>query len=481
MYNIVGYFADNKKVKSVEGFKIGTMTDTKQNKMGIMPINKLLLTMSLPMMVSMLVQALYNIVDSVFVAQISENAFTAVSMAFPVQNLMISVASGTAVGVNALLSRYLGAKEYEGASSVARHGIMLVFISYIIFALLGFFFSEMFFKAQTDNAEILECGTTYLKVCTVMSFGLFGQIIFERLLVSTGKTLFSMTSQIVGAVTNIILDPIMIFGLFGFPKLGVAGAALATVVGQVFGCILALLFNVFKNKEISIGFGNFKFSLKTVGNIYSIGVPSIIMMSITSVTVFALNKILMAFSSTAVAVLGAYFKFQSFVFMPIFGLNNGMIPIVAYNYGAKNKERVLKTIKCALLYAVCIMAIGIFVFWVFPDKLLLMFKAKGDMMTFGIEALRIISLSFTFAGVCIIISSVFQALGHGVSSMIMSIIRQIVVLIPAAYLLSLTGYVGAVWWSYPIAEIASVVTGLIFLKKIYKTTIANMEAGTDEV
>jgi len=456
------------------------MENIKQNKMGIMPINKLLITMSLPMMVSMLVQALYNIVDSIFVAQISENALTAVSLAFPVQNLMISVASGTAVGVNAILSRSLGAKDAEVASDAARHGILLVFLSYIVFALVGWFGSEAFFKLQTEIPEIIESGTVYLKLCCVLSFGVFGQIIFERLLVSTGKTMFSMTSQLIGAITNIILDPILIFGYFGAPKMGVAGAALATVIGQVLGCVLALIFNVVINKEINIGFGGFKLYPRMIKKIYAVGVPSIIMMSITSITVFSLNKILMVFSSTAVAVLGVYYKLQSFVFMPIFGLNNGMIPIVAFNYGARNKKRVIKTIKCAIIYACSIMVIGLAVFQIMPDKLLLLFKASPDMITLGSVALRTISLCFAFAGVNIILASVFQALGKGVSSMIMSIIRQLAVLIPVAYLLSLTGNVNAVWFAFPIAEIAAIITSLVFMRKIYNNTIRTLEE-SDEI
>lgn len=450
------------------------MTNTRENKMGVMPVNKLLLTMSLPMMVSMLVQALYNIVDSIFVAQISENALTAVSLAFPVQNLMISVASGTAVGVNAILSRSLGARDREGASSAARHGILLVFISYILFAIFGWYGSEAFFKLQTEIPEIIESGTIYLKLCTVLSIGVFGQIIFERLLVSTGKTIFSMISQMVGAVTNIILDPILIFGLFGAPEMGVAGAAVATIIGQFLGCIIAGIFNVFINKELNFSWGNFKFSLGMVKKIYAVGIPSIIMMSITSVTVFSLNKILMVFSSTAVAVLGVYYKLQSFVFMPIFGLNNGMIPIIAFNYGANNKKRVIKTIKCAVVYAISIMLAGLIVFQAIPDKLLLLFKASADMIELGCVALRTISLSFIFAGFCIIMSSMFQALGKGISSMVLSIVRQLVVLLPAAYLLSLSGNVNAVWWGFPIAEFGCVITAIILMKRIYNSTIKNL-------
>lgn len=450
------------------------MNNLKENKMGYMPINKLLLTMSLPMMLSMLVQALYNIVDSIFVAQISENALTAVSLAFPVQNLMISIASGTAVGVNAILSRDLGAKNPEGASSAAKHGIMLELFSCIVFTILGLFFSNIFFKLQTEDLEIIKYGTEYLTICTVISVGCFGQIICERLLVSTGKTIFSMTSQISGAIINIILDPILIFGWFGLPKMGVSGAALATVIGQVCGFIIALTLNIKKNHEINLSFKGFKLNTDTVKRIYAVGIPSIIMMSITSITVFSLNKILMKFSSTAVAVLGVYYKLQSFVFMPIFGLNNGMIPIVAFNFGAQSKKRVISTIKCAILYAVIIMAIGLVIFQTIPDKLLMLFNAHEDMLSMGCIALRVISLSFTFAGICIILSSVFQALGQGIASMFTSIIRQIIILIPTAYLLSLLGNVNAVWWCMPIAEIASLVATAVFMKKIYKSTLKHL-------
>lgn len=440
----------------------------RENKMGTVPINKLLISMSLPMMLSMLVQALYNIVDSIFVSYISENALTAVSLAFPFQNLMIAVASGTGVGMNALLSKSLGAKDFKSANRAANTGTFLAIINYVVFAVLGILVSKVFFEFQTDNTEIIEGGYWYLLICTVLSFGIFGQITFERLLVSTGKTIFSMVSQMSGAIINIILDPIMIFGLLGFPKMGVAGAALATVVGQICAAIIGLILNIKVNKEIKLSKEVLKPHGKTAKEIYRVGVPSILMMSIGSVMTFGLNKILIAFTATATAVFGVYFKLQSFIFMPIFGLNNGMVPIVAFNYGAKNKKRVTDTIKYSIIYAVSIMIIGFLAFQIFPGTFLSMFNASAQMLAIGIPALRTISYAFIFAGFCIIAGSVFQALGNGMYSLIVSVARQLVVLLPAAYLLSLTGNVNNVWWSFPIAEIMSLALSAYFLRCIMR-------------
>lgn len=389
------------------------MEQTKENKMGTMPVNKLLVTMSLPMVISMIVQALYNIVDSIFVSRLSEDALTAVSMAFPMQNLMISVAVGTGVGINAMLSRALGEKKFEAANKTAENGIFIEVLGYVLFLLIGIFVTKPFFLAQAGAGDIANMGIEYTRICLLMSFGIFMQIGFERILQSTGRTIFTMITQSTGAIINIILDPILIFGLFGMPKMGVAGAAIATVTGQICAAILAITFNLTKNPDVHISFKGFKPQIIFVKNILSVGIPSIIMSSVGSAMTFGMNKILITFSSTAVAVFGVYFKLNSFVFMPVFGLNNGMVPIVSYNYGAQNKKRLTKTIKLAIMYAVCIMFIGIMLFQFIPDVLLKLFDASDHMLEIGIPALRVISLSFAFAGICIVISSSLQALGHG--------------------------------------------------------------------
>lgn len=442
-----------------------------QNKMGVMPINKLLISMSIPMMISMLVQALYNIVDSIFVAQINENALTAVSLAFPIQNLMIAVGVGTGVGINALLSKSLGEQNHGKANKAANNGVFLGLISCIIFVIFGIIGTKFFYDTQTNIGQIIEFGQQYLSVCCIFSVALFGQLTFERLLQSTGKTLYTMFTQSLGAVINIILDPILIFGLLGFPKMGVTGAAVATVVGQAVAALLALFFNLKKNHEIKLSVRTFKPDGKIIKAIYSVGVPSMIMMAISSVMTYGINRILLTFTATATAVFGVYFKLQSFVFMPVFGLNNGMVPVLAYNYGARNTQRMTKTIKLSVVYAVLIMVLGFLVFQIFPDKLLYWFNASENMLTIGVPALRIISISFLFAGYCILVSSVFQALGNGLKSLMVSVLRQLVVLLPAAYLLSLTGSVNAVWWAFPIAEISSVVSCTVFLKRIYEKEI----------
>lgn len=436
-----------------------------------MPVNRLLISMSVPMMLSMLVQALYNIVDSMFVAQLNENALTAVSLAFPVQNLMIAVGAGTGVGINALVSRALGEKNTEYANKIANNGIVLSMFSFLAFALLTGCFGGLFFGIQTENAEILNYGTGYIRVCGMLSFGLFFQFIFERLLQSTGKTIYTMITQSLGAVINIILDPIMIFGLFGFPRLEVTGAALATVTGQVIAALLGLWFNLKVNRELTISLRKYRLSGKIVKSIYSIGVPSIIMSSIGSIMTFGMNKILMAFTSTATAVFGVYFKLQSFIFMPIFGLNNGMVPIVAYNYGARKPDRIIKTIRLSVTYAVCIMVLGLLAFQLAPQLLLKIFNASETMLDIGVPALRIISVHFVFAGFSIVASSTFQALGHGFLSLAVSVVRQLVVLLPAAFLLAKTGGLSAIWWSFPIAEVCSVIMCTLFLLYVYKKEI----------
>ena len=445
-----------------------------ENKMGVMPIPKLLITMSLPMIASMLVQALYNIVDSMFVAQLNEDALTAVSLAFPIQNLMIAVAAGTGVGINALLSKSLGEKKYETANRIAVNGILLGVLSSLVFALAGILGSRAFFEIQTKDTQIIEYGVEYMSIITIASIGIFLQITFERLMQSTGKTFFNMITQGTGAIINIILDPILIFGWFGLPKMGVTGAALATVIGQIIAAMMGIFFNQKCNKEIHVTFKRFKPCKHTIGEIYKIGVPSIIMQSIGSLTTFGMNNILLMFSSTAATVFGVYFKLQSFIFMPVFGLTNGMIPIVAFNYGARNKKRIYQTIKLSVAIAVAIMLVGLAVFQLFPATLLGLFEASEHMLSIGVPALRTISLSFIFAGFCIVISSVFQALGNGVYSLVMSFARQIIVILPVAFLFAKFFGLDAVWYSYPIAEIVSVVICIFMLRRILKLKVENL-------
>ena len=441
-----------------------------------MPIPRLLITMSLPMMISMLVQALYNIVDSMFVAQLNEDALTAVSLVFPVQTLMIAVAAGTGVGVNALLSRNLGEKNFESANNAARNGIFLGIVSYIVFAIIGSVGSRLFFTLQTDNPVIITYGTQYMVIICALSVGIFMQVTFERLLQSTGKTIYNMITQGTGAIINIILDPILIFGMFGFPKLEVAGAAIATVIGQIVAVCLSLYFNISKNKEININMRRFRPHGPTIAIIYKVGVPSIIMQAIGSVMTFGMNKILLMFSSTAAAVFGVYFKLQSFIFMPVFGLNNGMIPIIAYNYGAKNKKRIVHTIQLSVIIAVLIMIVGLIIFQTSSGFLLRnLFDASDHMLEIGVPALRTISLSFIFAGFCIIAGSVFQALGNGVYSLIISAARQLVVIIPVAYIFAKLFGLHMVWWAIPIAEIVSLILSIFLLRRIHRLKISPIE------
>jgi len=441
----------------------------RENKMGTMPVNRLLITMSIPMIISMLVQALYNVVDSVFVSQINENALTAVSMAFPIQNLMIAVAVGTGVGTNALLSRSLGEKNQEMANKAANNSVFLACASYLVFLIFGLTCSELFYKLQTDIPEIISYGKDYISVVSVLSFGMFLQIAFDRMLQATGRTFFTMFTQGAGAVINIIMDPILIFGWFGFPKMEVAGAALATVIGQIIAAMIGAAMNVAKNTDIRLGIRDMRPDKEVIGRIYSVGLPSIIMSSIASVMTFCMNKILMSFTSTATAVFGVYFKLQSFVFMPVFGLNNGMVPIIAFNYGAKQRQRIMKTMKLAMMYAFGMMAVGLIIFQLFPAVLLEMFNASDAMLAIGVPALRTISISFLFAAFSIISISMLQALGHGIYSMFISVGRQLIVLVPLAYLLAQTGNLNLVWLAFPLAEIMSIVLSCIFLRKVLKS------------
>lgn len=438
-----------------------------ENKMGTLPVNKLLVSMALPMIISMLIQALYNVVDSIFVAQLSENALAAVGMAFPFQNLMIAVATGTGTGVNALLSRSLGERKQDVANKAAENGVFLAFLSYVFFLLAGIFASRFYFTVQTDIAEIVEAGVAYITICSIFSFGVFTTIIFERLLQATGRTLYTMITQASGSIVNIILDPLLIFGIGPFPELGVAGAAVATVIGQCVAGALAVTFHIRYNHDLQTSIRGFRPQASIIRQIYSVGVPSIVMSSIGSVMTFGMNMILISFSATATAVFSIYYKLQSFVFMPIFGLNLSVVPIVAYNYGAKAIDRMVRTIVLAMAYATGIMLLGLLIVQCFTTPILLLFNASEDMLAIGIPALRIISICFLFAGVCIVGATVYQALGHGFFSMFLSFTRQLIVLLPTAWLLSQTGNINLVWLAFPIAELASLAISIFFLRKLY--------------
>lgn len=439
--------------------------------MGVMPVGRLLLSMSGPMMISMLIQALYNVVDSMFVSYISEAALTAVSLAYPMQNLMIAVATGTGVGINALLSRNLGEKNFPMVNRTAGNAIFLGLVSYVVFALIGLFGSRVYFTLQISDPEIIQMGQDYLSVIMVLSIGCFGQVLLSRLLQSTGKTFYSMVIQMVGAGLNIVLDPIMIFGLLGFPAMGVAGAALATVISQVVGTLMGLYYNLRKNPEIQFAWNQLRPSAPIVARIYSVGVPSILLQTVSSLLIFGLNQILVTFSETATAVYGVYFKLQGFAFLPIIGMNNGMVPIIAYNYGAKKPERILQTIKLAITYAVIIMVAAVVIFQVFAAQLLGFFQASEEMLAIGVPALRTLSLCFIIGGFTIVASSVFQALGRGLLSMSISIFRQLVLVLPLAYVFSLTGNLDMVWWSFPVAEVLAGLLAAYYLRRAYRRVI----------
>ncbi len=449
-----------------------------QNKMGYMSIPRLLFVMATPMIISMLVQAFYNIVDTYFVAQINENAVTALSMAFPIQNLMIALATGMAVGINSLLSRSLGEKNYETANAAALNGLLIAAINAAIFIVFGIFFTKMFFLAQTDDEVIINYGVSYLSICTILGFGMFMQITLERLLQSTGHSVYTMISQGAGAIINIILDPILIFGCFGLPEMGVAGAALATVIGQISAMFIALFFNLKVNKEINFDFKQFRPSLAIIGKILAVGIPSTIMAAIGSVLTFGMNLILMKIlkSSTGVSVYGIFFKLQSFIFMPIFGLVNGMVPIVAFNFGARNRKRIQKTIILSTICASIYMIIGMAIFQIIPEQLLSIFNASDEMLRIGVYALRLISLSFILAGFDIMMSAVFQALGNGVFSMLISLVRQLIVILPCAYIFAITAGINLMWAAFPIAELVAAVLSVVFFIIIFKQKLKPLDA-----
>ncbi|MDR3211011.1 MAG: MATE family efflux transporter [Planctomycetota bacterium] len=435
--------------------------------MGVMSVHRLLLATSIPMVISMLVQALYNITDSIFVAHFSETALTAVTMAFPIQFLMISVGIGTGVGINAFLSKSLGEKNYRYVNRTATNGLFLAGMSFLVFVVIGVFATDWYFQSQTSDPEILRNGREYMMVVCIFSYAIFAQVTLERLLMSTGKTIYSMYAQLSGAVVNIILDPIMIFGLLGCPRLGVMGAALATVIGQTVASLVALHLNLKKNTEINLSFKGFRPDWRIIRRIYSVGVPSILMASLGAIMTYGLNAILLSFSTTAVAVFGVYFRLQSFIVMPVFGLNNGMVPIIAYNYGARKRDRIDQTIKLSVMYAVSIMVLGMIIFQLFPVQILRLFNASPTMLAIGVPALRIISTHFIFASFCIIFISVFQALGNGIESLIIAFARQLIFILPIAWLLSLTGNIHAVWWAFPIAEGATLIFSFLMLRRVY--------------
>lgn len=447
----------------------------KENKMGTAPIERLLISMSFPMMVSMLVQAFYNIADSIFVSYIDAEQYglQAVSLAFPIQSLMIAVAVGTSVGITSSASKALGEKNLEKANAVASNGLFLEWISYVVFAIVGLTISRAFFASQTQIPQVRGYGVVYLTVCCCGSIGMFTQIALEKLLQSTGRTIYTMYTQLIGAVVNIILDPLLIFGIGFFPRLEVLGAALATIIGQCAGATAAIYFNLKYNEELKVNFKGFVPNIELILQIYTVGFPSIVMQAVGSVMTYGMNLILEAFSS-AQTVFGVYFKLQSFIFMPVFGLNSGMVPIIAYNFGAEKKNRVLDTMKYASLYAVGIMLLGLMIMQTVPAKLMGLFNANPELVAIGVPALRTISIGFVVAGFCIVAGSVFQALGNGFYSMIVSVARQLFVLLPVAYLLSLSGNVNYIWWSFPIAEIMSLVMTVFFLVRINKKIIVHI-------
>ena len=439
--------------------------ETKENKMGTLPEGRLLASMAVPMMISMLLQALYNVVDSYWVSRVSQDAFNALSLAFPLQALMIGLGAGTGLGVNALISRSLGEKRQAMADRVANTGVVLFALCAALFAVVGFTCSGPFFRVQTDVPGIVEAGTAYCTICLGFSFGIFYQFCFERFLQATGRTTLSMATQITGAAINMILDPILILGLLGVRAMGVRGAAVATVIGQIAAAILGLFINLRKNSDIHLRPSEMRFRRDIAAEVYKIGFPSILMQCVGSFLVFGMNQILLTFSTVATAVYGAYFKLQSFIFMPVFGLNNGMVPIISFNYGARRPERVRKTIRLSVIAAVGIMLVGVLLFEAFPAQLLRIFDADAAMLRDGVPAFRIIATSYLFAGFCIIAGSVFQAIGNPMHSLVVSICRQMVVLLPAAYLLSLTRRLELVWLSYPIAEVMSLAVSAYFLRK----------------
>jgi putative MATE family efflux protein len=445
------------------------------NKMATKPVGKLLFTMSLPIMLSYIIEALYNIVDSLFVARFSEKALTAVSLAFPMQLLVISVTVGTSVGINVCLSRSLGAKDQNRVNRIAGSGIFLAFLTYIVFLLFGLFLAKVYFAQQTQDSEIFHLGVDYLSICMVLSFGGIGQITFQRFLQSTGKSSISMISQLIGAVFNTIFDPILIFGLFGFPRMGVKGAAIATISGQTLALCIAVFFNLSKNKEIKFSFRFFKPNKKIIGEIYHVGIPAIINQSLNSFMAFGVNFILIRISPTVVAAFGIYMRIQNFVFMPVFGVNNGVIAIAAFNYGAKSKERIDSVIKAGILFAASIMLIGTALIELFVNQIFIAFDASSELMSIGVRAMRIISLSYIFMAFILITQGVCQALGKSIYSLFISILRIVIVLLPILYLFSRLFILSNIWWAFTIADVFSALVAAFLLRHIYSQKVVLMK------
>ena len=449
-------------------------SDLQENKMGIMPVGKLLLNMAIPMIISMLVQAFYNIVDSVYVSRISESAVTALSLAFPIQNVQIGFAIGIGVGVNSLLSKSLGQGNRDMANRTAGNGIFLVLIAVAGLMLFGFFGTRPYYEVQSEVMETVEGGIAYSRICCIFTLGVFAEILFERLLQATGRTVHTMITQGVGAIVNIVLDPIFIFGYFGIPAMGIAGAAVATVIGQWIAAALALFFNLKFNPDVQLRLKYIKPDWQAIRQILTVGIPTIIMNSIGSVLNFSMNQILLGFKAvgeTAAGVFGIYYKLQSFFFMPLFGINNATISIIAFNYGAKKPDRIIKTLKIATGIALGLMFAGLLAFQFIPQVLLGLFNPSDAFLEIGCSALRIISIHFPVAAICIVFSSSFQALGNGIYSTITSLCRQLIALLPAAYLLSLSGNLNDVWWSFPIAEVVSLAASLFFFVKIFREKV----------
>lgn len=447
----------------------------KENKMGTMEVRRLILTMSLPIMISMLVQALYNIVDSMFVARVSEAALAAVSLCYPIQMIMVAVACGTGVGINALLSRYLGEKKREKASQVAMHGLFCAICNWLVFAVIGLFFSEAFLRLFSDDVQIIMMGISYMQICTICSFGVFVQITYERIMQSTGNTIYNMVIQGVGALINIILDPIFIFGLGPVPALGTAGAAIATVIGQIVAMFLGIIITQKKVREIQLSVRGFHLDGMLMKAMYRIAIPAILMQSIMSFMTVMMNMILAPFSEMAVSVFSIYYKLQQFVFMAVLGMNNALIPILSYNYGANQMERIRESIRFALWMSCVIMAIGTVVFQLLPTQLLYLFDAKETLLSIGIPALRTISVSFVFAGISMVLCSVFQALGSPNHSLLVTLLRQMVILLPLAYGFSSAFGLDMCWWSFPITEVLCALLSLYLLRSVQKRVFLQLQ------
>jgi putative MATE family efflux protein len=467
--------ADNKRTienkTTVDNTMTAGETAVSEHKMATEPVGKLLFTMSLPLMFSMIMEALYNVVDSLFVARLSEKALTALTLAFPVQLLTVSVTVGTGVGINALLSRQLGERNRQGVDETAINGVLLAVLTYAVFLLFGLFLVGPYFAWQTEDAEIRRAGVEYLSICMVFSFGAVGQILFQRLLQSTGRTGLSMVSQLAGAAFNIVFDPILIFGLGGFPKMGVTGAAIATVAGQVIALAIAVVLNITKNKDVRFRFRGFRPDAKVIGAIYRVGAPAIANQSLNSLMAFGVNLILMSLSATAVAAFGIYLRIQNFVLMPAFGVNNGVIAIGAFNYGARNKRRIDGTIKHGLMLAGSILILGTILIQVFTVPILKLFDASDTLMALGSQALRIISLSYVFVALTLVMQGVYQALGNGLYSLVITLMRVVIVLLPALYLFAQCFAPRQVWWAFVLAEALSAAVGAVLFKRIYREKV----------